>query len=133
MTFPGQGQGRGERVDTLTKGELEKLRGGLVGNGAADMVVDRNGHLGEAKPHLCRGCGKAIEGRPRAAWCSELCRRKHTYRAPAETTARSAPEPPPPKAREPVATWDAVLQRLASAGIEVRGVVLADGFLLSRA
>jgi WhiB family redox-sensing transcriptional regulator len=49
---------------------------------------------GTKPTHACKGCGAAIEGRPRAVWCTDQCRKQHTYGgADAEKPARRPGRP----------------------------------------
>jgi hypothetical protein len=78
--------------NTLTRSELERLRGGLSGNGHADLVAH---HEAPALPRelpplppdkACKGCGASLAGRPRAVFCSKTCRQRDAYQHRSESS-----------------------------------------------
>jgi hypothetical protein len=122
--------GRGEQVGTLTRTELEQVRGGLEGNGAGDLVGHHESEHGSMLP------SSAQQNRAAALQAANERRHQEALARRVENAARvrvsenTAPQQPP--GPQPVAAWDQVLDRLIAAGFEVRGVVLAGGWLLSR-
>jgi hypothetical protein len=151
--MPANIQDKGPLATTLTRSEVLKHRGGFEGNGAADMVTHHppsveaqtNGAVTAAR--ACEVCGAEL-GPKQDRYCSrehanEGLRQAAGRAEAAKVSARGrddrSPMPVPSNASagvvdgaSPAASWDVVLQRLSSAGFEVRGVVLADGWLLSR-
>lgn len=96
-------------AETLTRGQVERLRGPLAnGNGAGDLVAPvLNGRAAPSANLLstasltpepartCDGCGFSLEGRrPSARWCSAACKKRAASRAktrPARTATRPTP------------------------------------------
>jgi hypothetical protein len=114
--------------DTWTPAELAARRGGLNGDGAADLVS----HHEPASPRRTAAEGLAAANERRHQ--EKLARQAANGNAQVARTTKH-PSPPvsePPGAAQPVADWPTVLGRLAAVGLEVRAVQLVDGWLLSR-
>jgi hypothetical protein len=98
--------------DTMTRSQLARRRGGLDGNGAADLVGHHRepratmaqvpleatglGDQSSLRPaRTCRGCGAPLDGK-QAVWCSNRCRRRSQNASGSTAAERRRPAEPPP-------------------------------------